>query len=44
MRFMMIVKASKDSEAGIMPGEEFLGGRPCCTSRVVVPPLYSHNG
>ena len=24
MRFMMIVKASKDSEAGIMPGEELL--------------------
>ena len=24
MRFMMIVKASKDSEAGILPGEELL--------------------
>ena len=24
MRFMMIVKASKDSEAGVMPGEELL--------------------
>lgn len=24
MRFMMIVKASKDSEAGIMPGEDLL--------------------
>jgi len=24
MRFMMIVKANKDSEAGIMPGEELL--------------------
>ena len=24
MRFMMIVKASKDSEAGKMPGEELL--------------------
>ena len=25
MRFMMIVKASKDSEAGVMPSEELLG-------------------
>jgi len=25
MRFMVIVKASKDSEAGIMPSEEMLG-------------------
>jgi hypothetical protein len=24
MRFMMIVKASKDSEAGVMPGEELI--------------------
>jgi hypothetical protein len=24
MRFMMIVKASKDSEAGVMPSEELL--------------------
>ena len=24
MRFMMIVKASKDSEAGVMPQEEML--------------------
>jgi hypothetical protein len=24
MRFMMIVKASKDSEAGVMPGQELL--------------------
>jgi hypothetical protein len=24
MKFMMIVKASKDSEAGVMPGEELL--------------------
>ena len=24
MRFMMIVKASKDSEAGVMPSEEIL--------------------
>ena len=26
MRFMMIVKASKDSEAGVMPSEEMLAG------------------
>lgn len=25
MRFLMIVKASKDSEAGVMPGEDMLG-------------------
>src|SRR5262245_56162911 len=25
MRFMMIVKATKDSEAGVMPSEELLG-------------------
>ena len=24
MRFMLIVKASKDSEAGVMPGRELL--------------------
>jgi hypothetical protein len=24
MRFMMIVKANKDTEAGVMPGEELL--------------------
>lgn len=26
MRFMVIVKANKDSEAGVMPSEEMLGG------------------
>ena len=24
MRFMMLVKASKESEAGVLPGKEFL--------------------
>ena len=26
MRFMMLVKASKDSEAGVLPSKELLGG------------------
>ena len=30
MRFMIIVKASKDSEAGIMPGEDLLSAMADC--------------
>ena len=35
MRFMIIVKASKDSEAGIMPSEKLLTERGTCNEELV---------
>jgi hypothetical protein len=41
MRFMMIVKANQDSEAGVMPSEELLSAMGCYNDQLVKAAYWS---